>query len=147
MYEFRLKCHWNLFLRVQKQYPSIGSDNGLEPARQQAIIWTNDGIFYWLVNASLGFSELKDPKSVHNWHPIACPWGLSYGVNVMQWFSQDWVQLYIHIMIWKDSQKFNFCHASELFFKLRIYRQKFPKRSNGLFIYLYFQVNWGKAGA
>ena len=27
------------------QYSSIGSDNGLAPARQQAIIWTNDGQF------------------------------------------------------------------------------------------------------
>ena len=25
-----------------QQYSSIGSDNGLAPARQQAIIWTND---------------------------------------------------------------------------------------------------------
>ena len=25
------------------QYFSIGSDNGLVPTRQQAIIWTNDG--------------------------------------------------------------------------------------------------------
>ena len=25
-----------------QQYPSIGSDNGLAPARRQAIIWTND---------------------------------------------------------------------------------------------------------
>ena len=25
-----------------KQYSSIGSDNGLAPARQQAITWTND---------------------------------------------------------------------------------------------------------
>ena len=27
------------------QYSSIGSDNGLAPARRQAIIWTNDGLF------------------------------------------------------------------------------------------------------
>ena len=26
------------------QYFSIGSDNGLAPTRQQAIIWTNDGL-------------------------------------------------------------------------------------------------------
>ena len=26
-----------------QQYSSIGSDNGLAPARRQAIIWTNDG--------------------------------------------------------------------------------------------------------
>ena len=28
-----------------KRYFSIGSDNGLAPTRQQAIIWTNDGKF------------------------------------------------------------------------------------------------------
>ena len=27
------------------QYSSIGSENGLAPARRQAIIWTNDGYF------------------------------------------------------------------------------------------------------
>ena len=26
-----------------KQYSSIGSDNGSAPAKQQAITWTNDG--------------------------------------------------------------------------------------------------------
>ena len=25
--------------------PAIGSENGLAPVRQQAIIWTNDGLF------------------------------------------------------------------------------------------------------
>ena len=25
------------------QYSNIGSDNGLGPARRQAIVWTNDG--------------------------------------------------------------------------------------------------------
>ena len=29
----------------KQQFPSIGSDNGLAPARRQAIIWTNDGPF------------------------------------------------------------------------------------------------------
>ena len=45
MYEFRLKFHLSLSLKVHKQYSSIGSDNGLLPSRQQAIIWTNDGCF------------------------------------------------------------------------------------------------------
>ena len=31
LYEFRLKFHWSLFLRVHKQYSNIGSDNGLAP--------------------------------------------------------------------------------------------------------------------
>ena len=42
MYEFRLKFHWSLF---NEQYSSINSDNGLEPSRRQAIIWSNDGKF------------------------------------------------------------------------------------------------------
>ena len=41
--EFRLKFHWSLFLRSNQQFSSIGSDNGLAPARRQAIIWNNDG--------------------------------------------------------------------------------------------------------
>ena len=35
------------------------SDNGLEPVRQQAIIWINDSLVYWHIYASLGFNELK----------------------------------------------------------------------------------------
>ena len=33
------------FQGTNYQYPSIGPDNGLAPTRQQAIIWTNDGLF------------------------------------------------------------------------------------------------------
>ena len=47
IYEFRLKFHWSLFLRVQLTYSSIDSDNGLATTRRQAIIWTNDCISYW----------------------------------------------------------------------------------------------------
>ena len=43
MYEFQLKFHWNLFLRVRLKNSSIGSDNGLAPARQEAIVWTSAG--------------------------------------------------------------------------------------------------------
>ena len=35
-----------------------GSDNGLSPNRRQAIIWTNDGIIYLRIYASLAISEL-----------------------------------------------------------------------------------------
>ena len=45
MFEFGLKFHWSLFLRVELTNSSIGSDNGLVPSRQQTIIWTNDGQF------------------------------------------------------------------------------------------------------
>ena len=44
-----------------KKYSSIGSDNGLAPTRRQAIIWTNDGLGYRYIYASLGLNELRDP--------------------------------------------------------------------------------------
>ena len=43
MFQLRLKFHWCYFQGSNKQYSSIGSDNGLVPARRQAIIWTNGG--------------------------------------------------------------------------------------------------------
>ena len=42
-----------------KWYSSIGSDNALAPNRQQAIIWSNDGLVYWCIYASLGLNELS----------------------------------------------------------------------------------------
>ena len=45
MYEFRSRFHWSLFLRVQWTIFQLGSENGLAPTRQQAIIWNNDGHF------------------------------------------------------------------------------------------------------
>ena len=44
MYEFRLFIEF-CSQGSNYQYSSIGSDNGLAPARRQAIIWTNDGLF------------------------------------------------------------------------------------------------------
>ena len=32
-YEIGLRFHWSLFLKSNKQYSSIGSDNGLAPTR------------------------------------------------------------------------------------------------------------------
>ena len=50
-----------MFLMVyiyDRQYGSIGSDNGLAPRRWQAIIWNNVGM-YWHIYASwLGLNEL-----------------------------------------------------------------------------------------
>ena len=56
------KFKWNFInicsLWSNWQYGSIGSDNGLAPNRRQAIIWTNVGMFYWRINASLGLKGL-----------------------------------------------------------------------------------------
>ena len=40
----------------------IGTDNGFVPVRQQAIIWTNDGLVYWCIYASLGLNELSNAE-------------------------------------------------------------------------------------
>ena len=38
---------------------SFVSDNGLEPCRRQAIIWTNVGLFHLRIYMWLGLDELK----------------------------------------------------------------------------------------
>ena len=40
------------------QLTSIGSDNGLAPNRQQAIIWSSDDAIHWRIYAALGGNEL-----------------------------------------------------------------------------------------
>ena len=42
---FLLRFRKGLLWGSNEQYSSIGSDNGLAPTRQQAIIWANDGYF------------------------------------------------------------------------------------------------------
>ena len=42
----------------------IGAYTGLAPTRWQSTIWTNDGIFYWRIYASLGLDELNDHQSL-----------------------------------------------------------------------------------
>ena len=39
------------------QKSGIGSDNGLAHIRGQAIIWTNNGLIYWRIYASLGLND------------------------------------------------------------------------------------------
>ena len=46
------------------QYDSIGSDNALAPNRRQAIIWSNVGMLYRRIYASLGLKELRKPDVV-----------------------------------------------------------------------------------
>ena len=41
------------------KFATIGSDNGLVPNRQQAIIWTNDGLVNWNIYASQSLEELS----------------------------------------------------------------------------------------
>ena len=62
MCKFRLRFHWISFPRVFFTI-SIGSKNGLSPTRRRAIIWTNDGLDWWRLYASLG---LNDPWHHHN---------------------------------------------------------------------------------
>ena len=52
--DFTEVCSWG----SSQQYSSIGSDNGLAPARRQAIIWTNDDQAYWRIYGSLALNDL-----------------------------------------------------------------------------------------
>ena len=60
------------------QYVIIGSDNGLAQNRQQAIIWTNDGLVCWCIYALLGLNELMDylgleifwSQKDNKWQPV-----------------------------------------------------------------------------
>ena len=47
---------------AKQQNASIGSDTGLERNRQQAIIWTSDGIAYLRINASLDRNNLANGR-------------------------------------------------------------------------------------
>ena len=57
-----LNFEWNFAeicpLGYNWQYCNIGSDNGLAPARRQAIIWSNVVMLYWRIYASLSLNEL-----------------------------------------------------------------------------------------
>ena len=57
MFEFWIQFDWRLFLRVQLTISD--SYNGLAPNRWRTIIWTNDGLGWWRIYASLGFNELR----------------------------------------------------------------------------------------
>ena len=63
MYKFRIR---SLFLRSNKQYYSMGSDNGLASVTQQAIIQTDGVFFYWRIYASLSLNEWIDWYSVYH---------------------------------------------------------------------------------
>ena len=51
-YDFTEVCSWG----SNQRYSRI--DSGSVPTRRQAIIWTNDGLAYWHIYASLGLNEL-----------------------------------------------------------------------------------------
>ena len=56
---FWFKSYRSLFPRSYWQQASISSDNGVAPSRRQAIMWTNDGIYYWPIYASFRLNELS----------------------------------------------------------------------------------------
>ena len=55
---FWYKFRWNLFPRISITTSQHWFRNGLVPKRWQAIIWSNDGIVYWRIYASLSHNEL-----------------------------------------------------------------------------------------
>ena len=91
------------------QYDSIGSDNGLAPNRRQAIIWTNVGMLYWRIYASLGLNELM-PRVLctlcHHWLKwimLTCLSGshsnMDRATDRTQFFNEKWVKLSFYLNI------------------------------------------------
>ena len=88
MHVFRLKFLWNLFLGVKSTiYQHWFRDNGLAPTRRQAIIWTNDGLEYRCIYASLGLNELFNTS-----YDCPCSWEatLKNIGSCMAWIHKYW---------------------------------------------------------
>ena len=47
---------------------SIGSNNGLEPSRPQAVIWTNDGLVCWRMSLDLQECACVDFQRRQSWY-------------------------------------------------------------------------------
>ena len=77
IYEFILIFRWILFLGVDLTiYYSSGSDNGLAPIRQQAIIWNKDGKF------TDAYIHHSDSKSYTYKHIKRCMMVLWHGITL-----------------------------------------------------------------
>ena len=73
------------------QYSSIGSDNGLAPARRQAIIWTN---VHWRIFASLGLNELSIPNTcIWQCHYVLIKKGCRRKIQLLQVIRDNTTQL------------------------------------------------------
>ena len=59
MFEFQLKFHWGLFLRVQLTTNEHWLGNGLAPNRWQAITWTNDDPVQWRITRPQWVNPLR----------------------------------------------------------------------------------------
>ena len=101
MYEYRLK-----FPRVPiNNIPAVVRIMTSRPTSQQAMIWTNDGLLCWRMNASPGFSELKLCTSHHRLFQILQNDGITVihssgaimGVMTPWLFTQPFVQAQIKV--------------------------------------------------
>ena len=82
----------------------IGSDNGLSPARCQAIIYTNAGISL-IRTIGKNFSEILSEistfpfKKMHLKMSSGKRWPICLGLNVLN-VLMEWVSYYIHCTLW-----------------------------------------------
>ena len=86
MFGFRLKCRWGLFLRFKLTIFQHWFSNGLAPTRRQPIVWTNVGIVYWRLYASLGPDELVCMHDdVIKWKQFPRNWPFVRGIHRSRW--------------------------------------------------------------
>ena len=103
-FEFRLKFHWSLFLRVQWTIFSIGSDYGLAPSRRQANIWTNDGLVNGRIHASLGLNELNTMWWFEAKYPSNTLSQLKYSIITVVgwWYAKSYLKLDSTFCVWEQ---------------------------------------------
>ena len=126
---FLYKFHLSLFLRAQ--HSNISSDNVLAPSRQQTIIWTDDGIVYWRIYASLSLNELKDTERGRLccdfiWQVIECDLTGASRVllRVIIWYL-DWRLLLLNIIQRSKYHKVKMSRSKTPMTKNNIYREKY----------------------
>ena len=65
------------------------------PYRQQAIIWTNDGLFYWHIYASLGLNGLSNYAN-----PVYCVSTICHQVRCLRWGHPCLFHTATYLFIW-----------------------------------------------
>ena len=65
------------------------------PYRQQAIIWTNDGLFYWHIYASLGLNGLSNYAN-----PVYCVSTICHQVLCLRWGHPSLFHTATYLFIW-----------------------------------------------
>ena len=87
---------------------TIGTDNGLMPNRQQAIIWTNADPIHWRIYATLEGDELTQMFIANVWKPFSTVWSPMSNIHYLSrnlWTLKYLKSNKLHFLFFSDSKK------------------------------------------